>query len=202
MIYFLMGKSASGKDGIGSMLLNDNTLSLKPVVLYTTRPMRDGEREGTEYHFCTENDLKKFREAGDVIEERVYHTVQGDWYYFTLADEEIKNVLAKNGDDYLAIGTLEAYTAYKDYFGEELIIPIYIEVRDDLRLMRAIERERGQKTPDYRELCRRFLADEEDFSSDKLKAAGIDRTFKNDNSIEECYSEILKLVMEGTYPNR
>ena len=48
MIIYVMGKSASGKDSIGRLLLADGELSLKPVVLYTTRPMRDGEEEGRE----------------------------------------------------------------------------------------------------------------------------------------------------------
>ena len=197
MIYFLMGKSASGKDGISSMLLKESSLSLKSVVLYTTRPMRDGESDGREYHFCTEDDLKKFREAGNIVEERVYHTVQGDWYYFTLADAGMMKDLREKGSAYLAIGTLEAYMAYKEYFGEEFIKPLYIEVRDDLRLTRAVERERGQKKPDYKEVCRRFLADEEDFSQDKLEAAGVDRVFRNDGKIEECFSELVKYVSEG-----
>ena len=39
-IILLMGKSASGKDAVYRNLLQDETLSLKKVVLYTTRPMR------------------------------------------------------------------------------------------------------------------------------------------------------------------
>ena len=35
-----------------------------------------------------------------------------------------------------------------------------IYVDDDIRLIRAVERERQQKTPDYKEICRRFLANQ------------------------------------------
>ena len=206
VIIYVMGKSASGKDSIGRLLLADGELSLKPVVLYTTRPMRDGEEEGREYHFCTIHDLETFRKDGTVIEERVYHTVQGDWYYFTRADEAMCRDIKAGHPDYLAIGTLEGYSAYREYFGADSVLPVYITVKDDLRLLRAAERERRQSVPDYKELCRRYLADEEDYSAEKLRAVGIDRFFSNDGEIEECFSEVARFIREikcvktGTVP--
>ena len=190
VIFFLMGKSATGKDRLGHMLLDDKSLSLEPVTIYTTRPMRAGEENGREYFFVGLNDLERFRKEGRVIEERVYHTVQGDWHYFTCADDN----LVSDDKKLLAIGTLEAYTSYKDYFGMENVIPLYIEVRDDLRLIRSVERERGNAVPDYREVCRRFLADEEDFSPEKLETAGVDRVFGNDGNPEECYGELKRYI--------
>ena len=50
-IFYIMGKSSSGKDTIYSRLLQDSELGLSRIVLYTTRPMREGETEGKEYHF-------------------------------------------------------------------------------------------------------------------------------------------------------
>ena len=68
-------------------------------------------------------------------------------------------------------------------------LPVYIEVEDGLRLARAVERERRQAEPKYAELCRRFLADAEDFSEENLARAGISRRFVN-NDLDECLSEI------------
>lgn len=45
-IFYIMGKSSSGKDTIYSRLLEDSQLGLSRIVLYTTRPMREGEQEG------------------------------------------------------------------------------------------------------------------------------------------------------------
>ena len=56
---------------------------------------------------------------------------------------------------------------------------IYIFTDDGLRLSRALERERKQAEPKYAELCRRFLADEQDFSEENLQAAGIDIRIEN-----------------------
>ena len=75
------------------------------------------------------------------------------------------------------------------------MVPVYIEVEDGLRLARAVERERRQAEPKYAELCRRFLADAEDFSEKNLKKAGISRRFVN-NGLAECLSEIEAYIRE------
>ena len=179
-IYCIMGKSSSGKDSIYKMLMQDEELSLKKVIPYTTRPMRAGEREGVEYFFCSEEQLAAFEEAGKVIELRAYQTVHGIWKYFTVNDHQI----ADEKQDYLLIGTLESYLKIRDYFGRERVVPIYVEVEDGERLMRAIERERMQGQPKYEEMCRRFLADSADFSEEKLKSAQIEIRFVNRDLIE------------------
>ncbi len=50
-----------------------------------------------------------------------------------------------------------------------------IELDDGIRLQRALNRERTQAEPKYAEMCRRFLADSEDFSQEKIERAGISR---------------------------
>lgn len=174
-IYILMGKSASGKDSLYEALLQCEALHIKPVVGYTTRPIRSGETEGKEYHFVEKEELEELRKAGLVIEERVYQTVYGAWHYFTVDDQSLQ----LEAGNYLYIGTLESYKRIRDYFGEKNVVPLYIEVEDGLRLCRAVERERQQAEPKYAELCRRFLADTEDFSESKLQQAGILERYEN-----------------------
>ncbi len=184
-IYCLMGKSSTGKDTIYKELLEDSTLSLKKIIPYTTRPMREGEKDGVEYFFCDEEKVSSLEEQGKIIELRAYNTVHGIWKYFTVNDSQID--LTKQ--DYLLIGTLEAYVKIRDYFGNENVLPIYIEVEDGERLTRALSREKQQKEPKYEELCRRFLADAKDFSEEKLNEAGITKRFVN-NDLEETKAEI------------
>ena len=174
-IYCLMGKSASGKDTIYNRLLAMEKLHLRRVVPYTTRPMRSGETDGQTYVFCTEQQVADFEAAGKIIELRAYHTVYGIWKYFTADDGQI--CLAES--DYLMIGTLEASEQIRDYFGTDKVCPVYVEVDDGLRLQRALDRERAQDQPKYAEMCRRFLADEEDFSEENLERAGITKRFQN-----------------------
>ena len=180
-----MGKSASGKDSIYSQLLADETLKLKPYVGFTTRPIRTGETNGVEYFFTTKEDLDAYEKDGKLIESRVYHTVYGDWYYYSVDSDNID----LENNDYLYIGTLESYVKMRDFYGEEKVAPIYIEVEDGLRLERAIGRERAQKNPGYEELCRRFLGDAKDFSEEKIAEAGIKKRFENTN-MEKCLEQI------------
>lgn len=184
-IFYVMGKSSSGKDSIFKEI-KKRMPKLKDIVLYTTRPIREGETDGTEYHFVGEDTLHEMEAKGFVIEQRAYHTKCGIWRYFTADDGKV-NLESEN---YLVIGTLESYCAMKQYFGEEAVVPLYVEVEDGLRLSRALERERQQAEPKYAEMCRRFLADSEDFSEENLKKAGIEKRFAN-VEFEACVQDIM-----------
>ena len=71
-----------------------------------------------------------------------------------------------------------------------------VELDDGERLQRALNREKTQEHPKFQEMCRRFLADAEDFSEDKIAAAGINRRFYNDD-LERCFAEIREYVLEN-----
>ena len=135
-IFYLMGKSSSGKDSLFKKI-KERIPELKNIILYTTRPIREGEQNGVEYHFVDENKLQEF--------------------------------------------------------GKENMIPLYVEVEDGLRLSRALERERQQAAPKYAEMCRRFLADSEDFSEKNLQDAGITKRFQNFD-FQKCVSEICDYI--------
>ena len=190
-IFLLMGKSTSGKDTIYRNLIEDEKLFLKKVVPYTTRPQRSGETDGVQYFFKTEEEYQDLKKNGQIIEERTYHTNYGEWRYFTVDDGQID----LSDGDYLMIGTLESYCYIRDYFGKENVVPLLIDVEARIRLERAMNREGKQENPRYDEMCRRFLADEEDFSEDKLKAAGIDTRFSNNDKIEDCISSIKAFIL-------
>ena len=179
-IYCVMGKSSSGKDSIYHEIMEKGALGLKPIIPYTTRPIRDGEQDGREYHFCTEDTVQRLQDAGRIMELRAYNTVYGVWKYFTVDDEQIN----LNKYNYLYIVTLEGYTKIQEYFGADRVVPIYIEVEDGERLMRAIAREQKQDVPKYEEMCRRFLADSADFCDKKLVEAGVVRRFSNNDFVQ------------------
>lgn len=187
-IFYVMGKSASGKDTIYKKLL-DAFPQLRTVTLYTTRPIRDGEEDGVEYYFTAQEKLEEFRSSNHLIEERTYQTVYGPWSYFTVDDGQFD----LKQHDYLMIGTLESYERMRKYFETGQLVPIYVCVEDGLRLERALEREKSQKNPKYQELCRRFLADEEDFKKDNRVKCGIYEEYENTN-LEQCIEEIKKMM--------
>lgn len=188
-IFVLMGKSATGKDTIFQTIVKKGVCDLKTIITYTTRPIRKGETEGIEYHFVTQEQFMKWEREHKIIEKRSYQTVYGIWNYFTVDDGQI-NLSCYN---YIMIGTLETYKQMREYFGEDKIYPIYIEVEDGLRLFRALSRERAQIKPKYRELCRRFLADADDFSEENLERLSIEKRFYNEN-LDNCMKEIVEEI--------
>ncbi|MDD3279271.1 MAG: guanylate kinase [Lachnospiraceae bacterium] len=191
-IFYIMGKSATGKDHVYEALLGDQSLGLTPFVLYTTRPIRSGEQDGREYYFVNEERLKELRREGKIIEERAYDTIHGIWHYFTADDGQLQ----LDRQDYLGIGTLESYQKLKKHFGKACLVPIYIEVEDGIRLFRALTRERKQENPRYAELCRRFLADAEDFSEDEIQKADIRQRFENNEEFVNCIEKVHKFIEE------
>ncbi|MBO4396668.1 MAG: guanylate kinase [Eubacterium sp.] len=187
-LYIIMGKSASGKDTVYARI-RDLHPELFPVIPYTTRPIREGEREGETYHFVTVEKMNEMQENGLVIESRCYHTVRGDWHYFTAADKQLDG-----NEDHIMITTLAGYEQIRDYFGTEHVVPIYIEVDDVTRISRAIEREKKEDTPCIAEVCRRYLADEEDFSPENLEAAGIWNRVRNDD-LNEAIDAVNRIIV-------
>lgn len=191
-IVCLMGKSSTGKDTIYKELLRRKEIPLRTVVPYTTRPIRAGEREGVEYHFTDEEGFLSLKQQGKIIEDRAYNTCHGLWRYFTVDDGNLQ----LSESDYLVIGTLEAYQKLRQYFGAEKILPVLVTLDDGVRLQRALDREKSQERPRYEEMCRRFLADSEDFSEEKLAQAGNPRSFYNDD-LDVCIGEIQNYLREN-----
>ena len=185
-IFVIMGKSSSGKDTIYSRIIKVTDNKLKTVTMYTTRPMRDGEADGREYFFTDDKHCRELMDTGKIVELRAYNTVYGVWKYFTADDGQID---IDGNDSYIIIGTLEAFEKISSYYGKDKVFPIYIEIDDKTRIHRALEREDSQQQPKYAEMCRRFLADEQDFSEDKLSSLGITTRFFNDN-LDNCIEKI------------
>lgn len=190
-IFYIMGKSSSGKDTIYKKLLEEKEFDFKTLVPYTTRPMRSREKNGVDYFFTDEAGLERIRQEGRLIELRSYHTVLGIWNYFTVDDGQLD--LANY--NYLMVGTLQSWQAMRRYFGDESLVPVLIELDDGVRLQRALDREKAQDEPKYAEMCRRFLADEADFSESKIREAGIGRRFVND-VLTDCLEEIRAYIRE------
>ena len=135
--------------------------------------------------------MRELEREGKIIELRAYNTVHGIWYYFTADDGQFSG-----NESCVAIGTLESFEKMQNYFGKENVIPIYIQVDDGVRLERALERERTQKEPKYAELCRRFLADEKDFSEENLERLGIVQRFEN-LDMGKCTNEIMLYIQKN-----
>lgn len=186
-IFCIIGKSGTGKDTIYHDIMSIGIPELIPVIPYTTRPIRNGEINGVNYFFVSEEQLEAYEHEGRVIEKRTYMTVHGPWSYFNLRQE------LESDKDYILIATPEALQAFIKEYGRDTIKIIYLELDNKERLLRCIKREAEQKTPNYSEVCRRYLADEQDFSEEKLKELSEYYTIDTGNEPGVCLEEWKKI---------
>ena len=184
-------------DGPATMAVKSHLRRERPVVIaISTNNGLSGAGENIgkllnrkNYYFVDDGKLEEFRKNGNLIEERAYHTVYGIWTYFTADDGQVN--LADS--DYLGIGTLESFKKMRKYYGEDAVCPVYVQVEDGERLSRALNREREQENPRYEEMCRRFIADQSDFSEENILNAGIEKRFQNIN-LDDCVKEIANYI--------
>ena len=168
-LFVFMGKSASGKDTLYGELLARYP-EIHAVIPYTTRMEKENR----------------------IVESRCYQTVHGPWYYFTAEDGQID----WDKGDFVLISTLEGFEKISRFYGANKVVPLYIEVDDMTRIERSLKREKEQKNPCVSEVCRRFLADEKDFSKENLKRLNITDKIVND-SVENALREIVLRIKSG-----
>lgn len=180
-ILFFIGPSGSGKDTYFARILNE--YQVEPIILLTTRPMRDGEQDGREYHFVTKERMDLLEQKRALVERRDYNTQHGIWSYAT-GIQQID--LSKN--NYLTPNTWEGYSKFLKYYSEEVLVPLYFELDDGVRLERCLAREKKSGNGKYAEMCRRYLADEQDFTKemkDIYKPYIIDNNGTMNDTIEQ-----------------
>ena len=150
-ILALFGKSGAGKDTILKWLLNNIPNSNK-IIYTTTRPKRENEKQDEDYHFISD---KIFYEK--FFNEDKFLTIStfNNWRYGL-----DKNELKENNIN-IGIFSIKDIVRIINSNKEINILPIYIQAPDRIRLLRSIERE---KSPNYKEICRRFLTDDYDFN--------------------------------------
>ena len=182
-IICITGKSASGKDTFFHALLQ-RCPELLPVIPYTTRPKRAGEKDGVEYHFVTPEQFRKLERMDEIIEKRRYDTVHGIWYYFT------RRMTLNPQKDYLLITTPDGVRTLAHTYTPQHIRVVYLNPDEQTRMERCKKREDAQQHPDYAEMHRRFQADQRDFSPERLHEQfnGITHVLELDSaqSIELC----------------
>lgn len=153
LIYAIAGPAGAGKDTIINHLLTNYPSTFHKIVSCTTRPPRDYEIEGEDYHFLTEDQFIDEIESGNMVEWCSFN----NWYYGTrfsdlACSEGIINIGAFNPT---GVKTLKQF--------DNSIIDTkvyYVAAPDKMRLIRQLNRE---KNPDIEEILRRYQTDKKDF---------------------------------------
>lgn len=186
MIIILCGKSGCGKD---SILKKMKTHGYVPMISYTTRPKRDNEEDGVNYHFTDKETFLKMIDDDELIEWRSYNTtlngVEDTWYY------GMKKEKLSQYKTYVTILDFNGAIELKKYYGADNCFICYIDVPDCIREERAIKR----GSFDREEWNRRLEADEKDFSLEKICEIADDRV-QNITTINNCIIDLISKYVD------
>lgn len=192
MVFALLGKSGSGKSTILKKVI-ESFPELKLVIPDTTRPLRSGEINHKDYNFISEEDFLANAERGEYLLPTKY----GRWFYGTKfhkypLEEDYKQhnyILVTNPQEYLEMVRL---------FKRKLI-GFLIEMQDKQRILNYLNRE---ENVDCHEMCRRFIADEVDFSYLNLTGQRVEKVgdsylttiFNNYGYVDNTVNEVVKII--------
>ncbi|TVX86013.1 guanylate kinase [Paenibacillus agilis] len=147
MIFCLIGHSSSGKSTVERNL---EEVGYPRIISYTTRPMREKEKDGVDYHFIERSTFAELEKQGFFAEKARYR----DWYYgLSLNGIDYKN------KDYIVVVTTHGYDELVRVVGEENVIAIHIKVEERERIIRQLNR--GDEVD---EVFRRIYTDRKDFA--------------------------------------
>ena len=167
-ILAIYGMSAAGKDTLLNHL--SNSFDLNKILLTTSRPPREKEIDGVDYLFKKKKDILR-------DDNFLWPIDYNNWIY-AIAKESIKN-------DTINVGIFNLYWMKKLFEDNDEhfdLMAIEISASDKDRLMRSLRRE---KNPDCDEICRRFLADKQDFNDVEFNCAKKEYTKEHPNKVYE-----------------
>ena len=161
-ILCIVGGTCTGKSTLLNKITSDKELmekyNLKKLVYSTTRKKRDGEIDGVDYHFKTNDEYAEDRNNHDIVEARDYETKdQGIIKYYTQ-----KSSIQKESNYICTASPMQA-ASYIYNLGDEFDIYIFILYTDEIeRVRRGIERISNDniitdKNKATVELCRRVV---------------------------------------------
>lgn len=180
---FFLGKSGSGNDTFYASTLEK--YQIEPITPYTTRPKRPEEKEGKQYYFISQEKMNLLEQKNELLEMRKYNAYGGGVWTYATGKEHFK----LEDNNYLNIITWQGYEQFLNFYSREQLIPFYFQMDDGVRLERAINREIETGNNNFSELCRRFLADEEDFKEEYLRKYQ-PFIINNDGDIESTQKQI------------
>ena len=166
-IIAVMGQAGAGKDSFVNTLLEQTRFKdiAKPIISCTTRPIREHEQDGVNYHYLTNEEFAEQVVNGEMLEATVFN----NWCYGT----STKNL----DEDALNIGVFnpEGVEILQSTSNVDLLV-VYIKADDKVRLLRQLQRE---EHPNCDEIIRRFGADKKDFNAARLEAIAPDFIIEN-----------------------
>ena len=183
-IIALFGKSGAGKDTIQKWIMKHYPKSFNPIVSCTTRPMRQGETDGQDYFFLSNEEFAQKVLNLSMLEATEFR----GWYYGTSIDQLDINRINIGVFNIAGIEALLEDSRLD-------IFPVWIYADDKVRLLRALNRE---EKPDCAEICRRFQTDEKDFAEmDFMPYFVWNNSSENKKQFKESWGQLLERLPES-----
>ena len=180
-IVALFGKAGAGKDTVLAELMRKykDKLNLHEIISCTTRPPRQGEKDGVNYYFITQDEFTQKTLNDEMLEASCFN----NWWYGTPVsslDKDKINIGVFNIDGLECL----AETSFD-------ILPIYINAPNKIRLIRQLNREDDLNCE---EICRRFQTDDKDFMNFFFNSDIDFEEVENHKNLYECVNEVADLI--------
>lgn len=163
-LIILTGQSSSGKDTAQDKLISD--YGYRPLILYTTRPMRPNEQNGVDYVFVTEESFKNHIDTDVFVYYATFNAYEEDggdlhtWYY-GLRKRKLKS-------NSVVVTDIDHIKPIKDFYeslGDEVVV-VMLDVPVEEREQRARNRQGDSFCMD--EWLRRVMDETVCYSADKI----------------------------------
>lgn len=165
-IIALYGASGSGKDTILKWIVSHYP-KINPIVSCTTRPRREGEVDGVDYHYVSEEKFSEQILNGEMLEATEFR----GWFYGTQVaalSEDTVNIGVFNPAGLMALEENPNISLLK----------IYVSASDKTRLLRCLNRE---SNPNVDEIVRRYQTDQRDIREYQAESEEEDFRLWNEN---------------------
>lgn len=180
-MFIIGGKTCSGKNKVALELTKRG---YKRCILYTTRPVREKEKQDVDYHFITDEKFERMEKEGFFAETKTYSTVFGEWRYGSAIEDY------KDDDKLFIILTPDGIASVKSKLSFSPKI-IYLYANN-----RTIEERLKARGDNANEAKRRIVSDNADFKGfDRIA----DRIVYNNlsNNIVEVANKIEAFLHSG-----
>lgn len=178
MILMIVGESACGKSTVEKVLRRD--YDYNKITSYTTRPPREGEVNGVDYHFVSEEEFERLQIEDKFIEVGEYN----NWKYGSATEDYVGNIAI--------VLTPHGMRTLRNKLKEEYKV-IYIDVPRKNRLIASLNRSTGT-FQEIEEIKRRDASDVGQYDGIKDEADIIIENPGFKKSPEEIAWEIIRQI--------
>lgn len=186
MTLIITGPTCSGKTTLANKLAS---IGCNKIVPYTTRPIREGEQDGVDYHYISADEFFRMEAADEFFHNERYATELGIFSYGTK-----KSDIFSRGLKVLVAGASETMFMCKCQVTERIYV-VYLNVPHDICIDRA--KRRGDPPEETR---RRIQQDQYKFN--QLVAEGlVDQRLCSVNEISTWFEMWFDIMMSLPYLN-